>query len=210
MATESQILANRRNAQKSTGPRTQDGKAIVSQNAFKHGLTAVYDIISSESPADFELYRDLMLAEMAPAGPMESTLAERIVSLSWRLKRAIRIQNQAIDALNADKTSSPLAKLAQSLFFKGPVPSQGGPSTSDAALALGRMAVKDFSYARVLDRLLMYERRIEHSLYKTLFELQRLQLIRNLDPLRAANEELVTAEPTVAGTDYGAILARKL
>ena len=200
MATEAQILANRRNAQKSTGPRTQEGKAVVSQNAVKHGLMAGQDIINSESPADFEFYRDLMLAEMAPAGPMEATLAERIVSLSWRLKRAIRIQNQAIDALNIDKTSSPLAKLTQSLFFKSPVPLQGGPSASDAALALGRLAIKDFSYARVLDRLLMFERRIEHSLYKTLFELQRLQLIRNLDPLRAVNEE----------TDYGAILARKL
>jgi len=210
MATEAQILANRRNAQKSTGPRSQQGKAVISQNAFKHGLTAGQDIISSESQADFELYRDQMLAEMAPAGPMESMLAERIVSLSWRLKRAIRIQNQAIDALNIDKTSSPLAKLAQSLFFKGAVPPQGGPSTSDAALALGRMAIKDFSYSRVLERLLMFERRIEHSLYKTLFELQRLQLIRNLDPLRAAKEELVTAESSVAGTDYGAILARKL
>jgi hypothetical protein len=44
------------------------------------------------------------------------------------------------------------------------------------------MAIKDFANARVLDRLLMYERRIEHSLYKTILELQRLNLIRKLDP----------------------------
>ena len=182
MSTESQILANRRNAQKSTGPRTIQGKAAVSQNALKHGLSARQAIISSESQADFELYHEQMLSELAPAGPMESMLAERIVTLSWRLKRAGRIQNQVIDALNEDNTSSPLAKLTQSLFFKNHDKSQDVPSTSAAHLTLGRLAIKDFSNARVLDRLLMYERRIEHSLYRTLLEFQRLHLIRKLDP----------------------------
>jgi len=170
MATELQILANRRNAQKSTGPRTPQGKVAVSQNAVKHGLLARHDVISSESQADFDLYREQMLAELTPASPMESMLAERIVTLSWRLKRVCRIQNQAIDALNAAHTSGPLAKLTQSLCK---------PSTSAPELALGRLAIKDFANARVLDRLLMYERRMEHSLYKTLLELQRLHLIRN-------------------------------
>ena len=181
MATEAQILANRRNAQKSTGPRTCEGKSAVSQNAVKHGLLARQTVISSESQADFDLYRDRMLAELAPVSPMESMLAERIVSLSWRLKRAGRIQNQTIDALNADNTASPLAKLTQSLFFKNHNQSQTAPSTSAPDLTLGRLAIKDFSHARVLDRLLMYERRIEHSLYKTLLELQRLNLIKKLN-----------------------------
>jgi hypothetical protein len=184
MTTEAQISANQRNAQKSTGPRTSDGKAAVSQNAVQHGLSARQAIISSESQAEFDLYREQMLAELAPLSPMESMLAERIVTLSWRLKRAGRIQNQVIDALNADNTSSPLTKLTQSLFFKKQDQSQAGPSTSAAHLTLGRMAIKDFSNARVIDRLLMYERRIEHSLYKTLLEFQRLNLIRKLDPER--------------------------
>ena len=181
MSTEAQILANRRNAQKSTGPRTIEGKAAVSQNAVKHGLLVRHDVISSESQADFDLYRQQLLAELAPVSPMESMLAERIVTLSWRLKRVCRIQNQAIDALNANNTCSPLAKLTQSLFFKGHDRQQGGPSTSDGDLALGRMAIKDFANARVLDRLLMYERRIEHSLYKTLLEFQRLNLVKKLN-----------------------------
>ncbi len=191
MATELQTLANRRNAQKSTGPRTSQGKAAVSQNAVKHGLLTRHDVISSESQADFDLYRDQMLAELTPVSPMESMLAERIVTLSWRLKRVCRIQNQAIDALNAAHTSSPLTKLTQSLFPKSATrdfakgenqdQSQAVPSTSAAHLALGRLAIKDFANARVLDRLLMYERRMEHSLYKTLLELQRLNLIRKLD-----------------------------
>jgi len=180
MTTQAQLLANRRNAQKSTGPRTYEGKAAVSQNALRHGLTASCDIIRSESQAEFDLYRDQFLAELDPASPLESMLAERIVVLSWRLKRIGRIQNQAIDALNANNTPSPLAKLTQSLFSRGPDRPQDSPSGPDDTLALGRMAVKDFSNTRVLERLLMYERRIEHSLHKTLLEIQRLNLVRNL------------------------------
>jgi len=116
-------------------------------------------------------------------------LAERIVILSWRLTRAGRIQTQAIDALNADNASSPLTKLTQSLFFKNRDQSQVAQSSSAHDLALGRLAIKDFSRARVLDRLLMYERRIEHSLYKTILELQRLHLMRNLENPNGADEE---------------------
>ena len=112
---------------------------------------------------------------------MESMLAERIVTLSRRLKRAGRFQNQAIDALNADITSNPLTKLTQSLFFKNKDQSQAAPSASAAHLALGRLAIKDFANARVLDRLLLYERRIEHSLYKTILEFQRLNIVKKLN-----------------------------
>ena len=191
MPTEVQILANQRNAQKSTGPRTPEGKAAASQNSAKHGLSASHDVISSESQADFDLHRDCILAELAPSSPMESTLVERIVSLSWRLKRTCRIQNQVIDAMNANNTSSPLAKLTQSLLLKYSDQSKPAPSTPAPDLALGRLAIKDFANSRVLDRLLLYERRMEYCLYKTILELQRLQLIRKLDPLRSTDQETV-------------------
>ena len=179
MATKAQTLANRRNAQKSTGPRTTKGRAAVSQNAVKHGLLTRKDVICSESQADFDLYRRRILDELAPDTPMESTLAERIVSLSWRLKRIGRIQNQTIDALNTSDDSSPLARLTKSLL-KNQQQQHDLTAESDPHLALGRLAIKDFTNARVLDRLLMYERRIENSLFKTNFEFQRLQLMRKL------------------------------
>ena len=179
MATEAQILANRRNALKSTGPRTHEGRAAISQNAVKHGLLTRQNVISSESRTEFDLHRAQVLEELAPETPMESVLAGRIVSLSWRLKRAVHFQNQAIDALNAPKTPS-LYRLKKSRLLKRQGLSPTEPSKSSSALALGRLAVKDFSNARVLDRLLMYERRIEHSLYKTLLELQRLNLVKKL------------------------------
>jgi hypothetical protein len=180
MTTEAKLIANRLNSLKSTGPRTIEGKAVASQNSVKHGLLAESDVILSENQADFEQYRQQLLDELSPVSPMESILAERIVTLSWRLKRVCRFQNQAIDALNAAQASDPLKKLTQSLFR-----SVAGESPSDAAgsngeLALGRLAVKDFSDARVLEHLLMYERRIENSLYKTLLEFQRLSIARKL------------------------------
>jgi hypothetical protein len=190
MATDAQILANRQNAQKSTGPRTPDGKAVASQNSLKHGLLTRQDVISTESQVDFDLYRNQLIDELAPATPMESILAERIVSLSWRLKRIICIQNQTIDALNTPSPLDPIKKLSQSLLYKGLNLSQPAPQESPTELVLGRLAVKDFSDARVLDRLLMYERRIENSLYKTILELQRLTLIKKLHPNSNMNNEL--------------------
>jgi hypothetical protein len=180
MVTKAQIIANRSNAQKSTGPRSPEGKAIASKNALKHGLSAARDIISSESQADFDLYRDRFLTELAPNSPMEYMLAERIVNLSWRLKRLYSIQNQTIDALITPDTPGPLTKLTQSMLNRYREQFQPDPSESETDLTLGRLAVKDFSNNRVLEKLLMYERRLENSLYKTYLEFQRLKLIKNL------------------------------
>ena len=64
MATESQILvpseverkANRSNAQKSTGPKTAEGKAAVAQNAIKYGLFAQQNVINYENQTDFDIF----------------------------------------------------------------------------------------------------------------------------------------------------------
>jgi hypothetical protein len=88
MATIHQIEANRRNAQKSTGPRTPHGKAIASQNATRHGLRATSPIIPRiESPEAWEQHRASTIAGLAPSGPLETTLAERIALILWRLGR---------------------------------------------------------------------------------------------------------------------------
>lgn len=180
MSTQAKIIANRRNAQKSTGPRTREGKDAASKNSIKHGLLAHKTVISLENQADFYKERDRILSDLVPESPMESMLAERIVDLSWRLNRIGCIQNQTIDALNARKTSGPLNKLTKSLLFKDSALPQADSSDSTKDLALGLMAIKDFSNSRVLERLLMYERRIENSFFKTIYEFQRLQLMRKL------------------------------
>jgi hypothetical protein len=187
MTTQAQIVANRINAQKSTGPRTAEGKAVVAQNAVTHGLLAREAVIRGEDPGEFEFYRDRMLGELAPVGVVESGLAERAVGLSWRLRRAERVQNEVFDTLYSDQTDNPLAKLTQSMLPKHLARPQVSQDGRD--LTLGRVVVKDFANSRVLDRLLMYERRIEHSLFRTMRELQRLRLLRELDPTRAGEED---------------------
>jgi hypothetical protein len=176
MTSAAQELANRSNAQKSTGPRTPEGKATVAQNAVKHGLLAKEVVIKGEDPGEFEFYRDQMLEELAPAGQVESMLAHRIVGLAWRLRRAERLQAAAFDkvedqskppelVLSPEQASRLLAVLAET-GVQPPVPMAGGPGA-------GRRAVQDFNQERVLDRLLVYERRIEHSLYRTMGELRK-------------------------------------
>jgi hypothetical protein len=163
MTTEGQIEANRANAQRSTGPRTPEGKAIVARNAVKHGLLGEQIIVEGEDRARFARHHDAMLRALVPVAEVEVTLAERLIGLSWRLQRVQRLQVQAFEALCA-----------------GPVE---GPADegSDEELALGRIVVKDFAEARVLDRLLMYERRIEHSLCRMLGELRKERLFHNLE-----------------------------
>jgi hypothetical protein len=156
MATEAQVLANRANAGKSTGPRTPEGKAVVSQNAVKHGLLARAAALQGEDPEEFAEYREQLLEELGAEGALEATVAERIVGLSWRLQRAARSQNAAFETLY-DKQAARAPKGSVGL---GPgIAADNGP-------ILGQMLVTDFANTRVLKRLLVYERRIEGSLLR--------------------------------------------
>ncbi len=131
----------------------------------------------------FDLHRERLLVELAPVGSVESVLAERIVSLSWRLKRAGRMQNETIDTLITGAHRSPLSKRFEAMMpriAKQAGIEAGGDSAEAVDLTLGCMAAKDFANHRVLDRLLMYERRIESSLYRSIVEIQRLRLIRQM------------------------------
>ena len=174
MASQNQLKANRLNALRSTGPRTESGKSTVARNALKHGLMSHQPVISGENPSDFDDHRDQMLADLSPIGPMETLLADRVIDLSWRLKRANRLQTAAINALESNASSNPIAKLTESLR-------RTPDSTYPRDYQLGQTIVKDFTNAKVLDRLMMYERRLEHSLYKTILEIQRLKMIRKID-----------------------------
>jgi hypothetical protein len=168
MASVAQTVANRSNAQKSTGPRTPEGKAIVAQNAVKHGLLAQRAVVKGEDPQDFTLYRERMLVDLDPVGSVEAILAERIVNLAWRLRRAERLEGAAFDVLEAQR----VAKARD----------QHGASdvADDEETALGRMVVQDFGKHKLLDQLLRYERRIENSLYRSMGELRKERLLRQL------------------------------
>jgi hypothetical protein len=92
MPTAKQTAANRMNSQKSTGPRTPEGKAASRFNALKHGIFATTQIMFDESAED--------LAELAaeyhehhnPADPEQRFLVDTLVSNEWRLRRLRRVE----------------------------------------------------------------------------------------------------------------------
>jgi hypothetical protein len=92
MASKAQIEANRRNAQRSSGPKTEAGRAVASRNSLKHGLSAHQVIVFDEAETDFDKFHDEMVQALAPADAVEEALAERIILCSWRLRRAERAE----------------------------------------------------------------------------------------------------------------------
>jgi hypothetical protein len=94
--TEKQLQANRRNSQKSTGPRTEKGKHRSSRNALQHGLNSAAVITSGPNPENPQEYADLLqglLDYWQPEGRMETELVRDIADDRWRLGRARRFEN---------------------------------------------------------------------------------------------------------------------
>ena len=98
MPSDKQIAANRRNALRSTGPRTAAGKRSSRLNSYKHGLTAHVDPL----PPEQQQARDAFIAELAdglhPDGPAERELARSIAEIRWRLSRVPFLESRLFDA----------------------------------------------------------------------------------------------------------------
>src|ERR1700734_2148791 len=82
-----QMEANRRNAQQSTGPRSEAGKQISSLNALRHGLTSRVVVLPSEDLAAYKAFSDEFLASLAPETFPERQCAQTIIDTQWRLNR---------------------------------------------------------------------------------------------------------------------------
>src|ERR1700756_1913725 len=87
MSSDRQIEANRRNAQRSTGPRTAHGKSRVAFNAVKHGLTGREAVLPHENSGQFDAFCKAVLNDLEPQGALEAVLVEKIVVDLWRLRR---------------------------------------------------------------------------------------------------------------------------
>ena len=105
MTNEERIEANRANAQFSTGPRTEEGKAISSRNALTHGLTSKTTLLPGEDPAEFEALSKGMLRDLAPFNTVESALAAELISLQWRLLRVASLEARFLAAEPPDMKS---------------------------------------------------------------------------------------------------------
>jgi hypothetical protein len=100
-----QLEANRLNAQHSTGPKTPEGKAASSLNAFKHGLRSGEVVIRGsclqEDNDEFEALHERLWDDLQPVGALEEILVDQIATTHWRLRRALKAESGEI-TLNVD------------------------------------------------------------------------------------------------------------
>jgi len=92
MTSYRQIEANRRNALRSTGPKTESGKQVSRCNALRHGLTAETIICALEDADDYKAFEAAITADYDAQSAVERELVLRLASLLWRLRRATAME----------------------------------------------------------------------------------------------------------------------
>ena len=102
MSSLKQIEANRRNALKSTGPTTQEGKARSRCNAVRHGLTAETVIDGIEDAEDYQAFEAAVIADYDAESAVERELVLRLASVLWRLRRATGIETAIFESVATD------------------------------------------------------------------------------------------------------------
>ena len=157
MASQSQIDANRRNAQKSTGPRTPQGKDRSSRNSLIHGLTAKKHFLPDEDPADLADLLERFRAEWRPATETQESLVERMAAAHWRLRHFVALE---AGIFNLTLEISPLP---------GQFNQQGRTDPMAWAFHVNCMQGDHFS------RLARYEAHLQRDFSRCLRELQKLQ-----------------------------------
>jgi hypothetical protein len=96
MSTQAQKEANRQNAQKSTGPKTEAGKAKCCRNRLSHGFAASIIFVPEEDREDFNGLLAEFHAEYLPATHDEEVLMEKMVQHHWNSLRAFRVLSIAM------------------------------------------------------------------------------------------------------------------
>ena len=93
MITSAQATANKSNAQRSTGPKTLEGKAICARNNFKHGCSGAFTVLPWESQNEFDLLLGSLREEHKPSGLTETILVDKMAQAIWLSKRAQMLQH---------------------------------------------------------------------------------------------------------------------
>jgi hypothetical protein len=117
MATPAQIAANQANAQKSTGPRSAEGKSASRFNALKHGIDAASVVIPGEDPAECDALAAHYYREFRPESPSELFHVEAMLRADWQKRRLLRVEADLHRTLLAE---SPGASLAAALLSDSP------------------------------------------------------------------------------------------
>jgi hypothetical protein len=98
MASTKQVAANRRNALRSTGPRSQAGKARSRLNALKHGAYSAHYLTPDEQDADLYRLKQMYLAHYAPKTELEEYRVLKLAAHDWRLNRCARMEAEILEA----------------------------------------------------------------------------------------------------------------
>jgi hypothetical protein len=178
MATRKQIAANRRNAKKSTGPRTPEGKAASARNATKHGLLSRQALLADENESEFVELRIQIHGELAPMGALETVLVNRIAAQQWRLARVPALEAELFERLRYDALGNDDGLGAAWARDAGP-------------------------YGGALARLARYETMLDRSTARLLADLRRLQAGRR----QADGRELRAAQGAAQSVRRGAGLS---
>ena len=203
MASKKQISANRANAKKSTGPRSEKGKEASRRNALKHGLTARDIVIFDEDPADFEALKVDLFEDYQPVGRDEIELVSLIAGLFWRLRRVSRWEAallswqhyksaQHANGLGAITIGSDAhAKAAAEAELKAHWP-QGSVAQRGLAKLIGQTL--EASLANIM-RINAYENDLVRKLSKALDNLTAIQAERRAtidhEPIDAVGDEVI-------------------
>jgi hypothetical protein len=112
-------LTNQQNAQLSTGPRTEEGKAASSQNAVTHGLVGGSPVLAHEDRGAYERLRSALQAEFAPAGEHQMFLVAQMVDARWRLERIQRLEAAYFDlCLDAEMEGAAEHRIVRTLMAR--------------------------------------------------------------------------------------------
>ena len=172
MTSLRQIESNRRNAQRSTGPKTQSGKARSSQNAVRHGLTAETVIGLLEDPADYQAFEQAVTTAYDAETAVERELVLRLASLLWRLRRATSVETGLLQIQCEASTASDPALPGEvceviEIF-------QFGRDSNGRELARCFLRLADLD-SGIFERLGRYEAALWRQVRQTIFTLQHLQ-----------------------------------
>ena len=175
MATEKQIEANRRNAQRSSGPVTELGKAVAKFNSLKHGMTAGTTVLPYEDANSYAELRESFVATYNPVNAVEAALVETVVNSYWRLLRVRRVETAAITlGIRGLKKRNDLSIEPR----------------IDDDMALAVLLNDDEDVLRKVER---HQARIERCYF------QAIETLRKVQKDRLREERLTTAHPAQIG-----------
>lgn len=208
--------ANRRNAKRSTGPRSARGKAASGRNALKHGLTAAEVVLPDESEAAFEAFRGALFDELDPGSVFEAALADDIAALMWRMRRCHRIEarlvqlRQAQDGVKREqkarglKASKRLVAQFPALYGEDERADEGvrraERETAKPHLALARAFLIDLAKEEGLAKLSRYETTLRRNLERALVQFERARQRRLRDASGRGGETDAVALPPLLQT----------